>query len=90
MQKPENNSSGYDDNSPINYVDKLKGKYLLIHGSADDNVHIQNTYEMTSALIKANKQFDLFIYPDKNHSIYGENSRYHLYNMMTNFITDNL
>ena len=52
MQKPENNSSGYDDNSPINYVDKLKGKYLLIHGSADDNVHIQNTYEMTSALIK--------------------------------------
>lgn len=90
MQKPENNSSGYDDNSPIKYVDKLKGKYLLIHGSADDNVHIQNTYEMTSALIKANKQFDLFIYPDKNHSIYGGKSRYHLYNMMTNFITDNL
>ena len=90
MQKPENNSSGYDDNSPINYVDKLKGKYLLIHGSADDNVHIQNTYEMTSALIKANKQFDLFIYPDKNHSIYGENSRLHLYNMMTDFILDNL
>ena len=90
MQKPENNSSGYDENSPINYVDKLKGKYLLIHGSADDNVHIQNTYEMTSALIKSNKQFNLFIYPDKNHSLYGGKTRYHLYNMMTNFITENL
>ena len=90
MQKPENNSIGYDDNSPINHVEKLKGKYLLIHGSADDNVHIQNTYEMTSALIKANKQFDLFIYPDKNHSIYGGSTRYHLYNKMTNFIIDNL
>ena len=54
---------GYDDNSPINHVEKLKGEYLLIHGSADDNVHVQNTYEMTSALVRANKQFDLFVYP---------------------------
>jgi dipeptidyl-peptidase 4 len=90
MQTPQENPNGYDDNSPINHVDKLKGKYLLIHGGADDNVHVQNTYEMTSALVKANKQFDLFIYPDKNHSIYGGITRYHLYKKITDFILDNL
>tara|TARA_B100000497_G_C7691027_1_gene420125 strand:+ start:515 stop:2677 length:2163 start_codon:yes stop_codon:yes gene_type:complete len=90
MRTPQENSSGYDDNSPINHVDKLKGRYLLIHGSADDNVHVQNTMEMISALVKANKQFDLFIYPDKNHGIYGGNTRYHLYKKMTNFILENL
>lgn len=90
MSLPQENASGYDDNSPINYVDKLKGKYLLIHGSADDNVHYQNTMEMVNALVKANKQFDLFIYPDKNHSIYGGNTRLHLYTKMTDFILNNL
>ena len=90
MQTPQENESGYDENSPINHVDKLKGHYLLIHGSADDNVHVQNTMEMISALVKANKQFDLFIYPDKNHGIYGGNTRYHLYKKMTDFILDNL
>ena len=87
MQTPQENSKGYDDNSPINHVEKLKGKYLLIHGTADDNVHVQNTYEMTSALVRANKQFDLFVYPDKNHGIY---SRFHLYTKITNFIEENL
>ena len=90
MQTPQENPSGYDDNSPINHVEKLKGKYLLIHGTADDNVHVQNTYEMSSALVRANKQFDLFVYPDKNHGIYGKNTRYHLYKKITNFILDNL
>jgi len=90
MQTPQENASGYDENSPINHVDKLKGHYLLIHGSADDNVHVQNTMEMISALVNANKQFDLFIYPDKNHGIYGGNTRYHLYKKMTDFILDNL
>ena len=71
-------------------VDKLKGDFLLIHGSADDNVHLQNTMEMISALVNANKQFNLFIYPDKNHGIYGGNTRYHLYKKMTDFILDNL
>ena len=74
MQTPQENASGYDENSPINHVEKLKGHYLLIHGGADDNVHVQNTMEMISALVKANKQFDLFIYPDKNHGIYGGNT----------------
>ena len=79
MRTPQENASGYDENSPINHVDKMKGNYLLIHGSADDNVHYQNTMEMISALVKANKQFDLFIYTDKNHGIYGGNTRHHLY-----------
>ncbi|MBJ10891.1 MAG: S9 family peptidase [Flavobacteriales bacterium] len=90
MRTPQENAEGYDDNSPIKHVDKLKGKYLLIHGSADDNVHVQNTYEMVSALVQSNKQFDLFIYPDKNHGIYGGNTRLHLYQMMTDYILENL
>ncbi len=90
MQTPQENASGYDDNSPINFVDQLKGHYLLVHGSADDNVHYQNTMEMISALVEADKQFDLFIYPNKNHGIRGGNTRYHLYTKMTNFIKENL
>ena len=90
MRTPQENASGYDDNSPINHVDSLKGNYLLIHGTADDNVHVQNTYEMVSALVKANKQFDLFVYPDKNHGIYGGNTRLHLYKLMTDYILKNL
>lgn len=90
MQTPKENANGYDDNSPINHVDKLKGNYLLIHGSADDNVHVQNSMEMISALVRANKKFDLFIYPDKNHGIYGGNTRLHLYQKMTDFILKNL
>lgn len=90
MQTPQENPSGYDDNSPINHVDKLKGKLLLIHGSGDDNVHVQNTMQMMEALIQANKQFDSQIYPDKNHGIYGGKTRIQLYNKMTNFIKQNL
>lgn len=90
MRTPQENASGYDENSPINHVDKLKGHYLLVHGSADDNVHVQNTMRMITALVEADKQFDLFIYPDKAHGIGGGNARYHLYKKMTNFITENL
>ncbi|WP_405369770.1 S9 family peptidase [Nonlabens sp. Asnod2-A12] len=90
MTTPQENASGYDDNSPINHVDKLKGKYLLVHGTADDNVHVQNTMRMVEALVQADKQFDWAIYPDKNHGIYGGNTRIHLYNKMTNFIKENL
>jgi len=90
MQTPQENESGYDNNSPINYVSNLKGAYLLVHGSADDNVHYQNTMRMIESLVQANKQFDLFIYPDKNHGIYGGNTRLHLYNKMTKFIEENL
>ena len=90
MRTPQENGENYDINSPINHVDKLKGNYLLIHGMADDNVHYQNAVEMVNALIKANKQFDFFAYPNKNHGIYGGNTRWHLYDMMTNYLMENL
>ncbi|MDZ7847566.1 MAG: alpha/beta fold hydrolase [Owenweeksia sp.] len=90
MSTPQKNGNGYDDNSPINHVGKMEGHYLLVHGSADDNVHLQNTMRMVNALVAADKQFDLFIYPDKNHGIYGGNTRFHLYKKMTNFINHNL
>jgi len=90
MQTPQENASGYDENSPINHVSKLKGSYLLIHGSADDNVHVQNTMRMVEALVQANKQFDWAIYPDKNHGIYGGATRLQLYTKMTNFIKEKL
>ena len=90
MRKPQDNGENYDSNSPINHVEKLKGNYLLIHGSADDNVHYQNTMEMVSALTEAGKQFDLFIYPNKNHGIGGRKTRIHLYTLMTNFLMENL
>lgn len=90
MRTPQENGKNYDVNSPINHVEKLKGNYLLIHGSADDNVHFQNSMEMIDALIKANKQFDFMAYPNKNHGIYGGNTREHLYNLMTNFLLENL
>ncbi len=90
MQTPQENAAGYDDNSPINHVDKLKGNLLLIHGSADDNVHVQNSMQMIEALVQANKQFDWAVYPDKNHGIYGGKTRIQLYNKMTNFVKEKL
>ena len=90
MRTYEENEAGYDENSPINFVDQLKGDYLLVHGIADDNVHWQHTVEMANALISANKQFDTYFYPNRNHGIYGDNARLHLYTKMTNFIHENL
>ena len=90
MRTPVENEDGYDQNSPINFVDQLRGKYLLIHGSGDDNVHYQNTMEMVNSLVAANKDFDLFIYPNKTHGIYGGNTRNHLFNMMFKYTLKNL
>ena len=90
MRTPVENEDGYDQNSPINFVDQLKGKYLLIHGSGDDNVHYQNTMEMVNSLVAANKDFDLFIYPNKTHGIYGGNTRNHLFKMMFKYTLENL
>ena len=91
LRTPEENPAGYDENSPINYADKLKGNYLLVHGTGDDNVHVQNSMRMTNALIEANKQFDMFIVPDRAHGIRkGKNVRLNLYTKMTNFINEHL
>ncbi len=90
MGTPQENASGYDENSPLSHVNELTGKFLLVHGSADDNVHVQNSMQLIEALVQANKQFDWAIYPDKNHGIYGGNTRLHLFTKMTNFIKENL
>ncbi len=90
MKTPQENASGYDNNSPISHVKNLKGKLLLVHGTADDNVHVQNTMSLVEALVQENKQFDWRIYPDKNHGIYGGNTRLHLYTLMTDYIKNNL
>ena len=90
MRTPQENPDGYDDNSPISHAGKLKGKFLLIHGSADDNVHFQNTMAFTEKLVQANRQFEMQVYPDKNHGISGGNTTMHLYTRMTDFILNNL
>ena len=90
MRTYAENKEGYDDNSPINFVDKIKGNYLLVHGSSDDNVHYQNSAEMSGALIKQNVQYDTYVYPNRNHGIYGDNARVHLFTKMTNFLNEKL
>ena len=91
LRTPQENPKGYDNNSPVNYAEKLKGNYLLVHGTGDDNVHVQNSYRMINALIEANKQFDMFIVPDRTHGIYkGKNMRLNLYTKMTNFVETHL
>jgi dipeptidyl-peptidase-4 len=90
MQTPAENASGYDDNSPVNHANKLEGALLLVHGSADDNVHFQNSMEMVDALVAEGKDFDFFAYPNRNHGIYGGNTRLHLFNMMLDFVRENL
>ncbi|GGG35939.1 peptidase S9 [Croceivirga lutea] len=90
LRTPQENPGGYDNESPFNYPELLKGDYLLVHGSGDDNVHLQNTMRMAEALIQADKQFDWAIYPDKNHGIYGGNTRKHLYQKMTSFVKEKL
>lgn len=86
----ESNPDGYDANSPVSFTDLLEGDLLLVHGSGDDNVHLQNSMELINALIKSNKHFDLMIYPNRNHGIYGGNTRYHLFNEMTDFLLEKL
>ena len=90
MRDEKENKQGYEDNSPINFADRLKGNYLLVHGGSDDNVHLQNSMEMSNALIRANKQYDTYLYPNRNHGISGDNARRHLYIKMTNFINEHL
>ncbi len=92
MRTPQENPKGYDDNSPINHTDKIKGKYLIIHGTADDNVHFQNATQMITALVKSNIDFESAYYPNKNHGISGsmDNTTFHLWSKMTNWIMDNM
>ncbi|TXF75107.1 S9 family peptidase [Chryseobacterium sp.] len=90
LRTPQENPAGYDENSPTEYAKLLKGKFLLIHGTADDNVHFQNSMEFSEALIQNKKQFEFMAYPDKNHGIFGGQTRPQLYQKMTDFILENL
>ena len=90
MTTPQENASGYDNNSPITHAKNLKGNFLLIHGTADDNVHVQNSMVLINELVYLNKNFDWLIYPDKNHGIYGGKTRLQLYTKMTDYIKKNL
>lgn len=90
MRTVSENEEGYRQNSPVYFADQLKGSYLLVHGMGDDNVHLQHSTEMANALIMANKQFDTYFYPNRNHSIYGGPTRLHLYTKMTDFLNKNL
>ena len=90
LKTPQLNPEGYDENSPINFAKDLEGAFFLVHGTGDDNVHYQNSMEMVTALVNANKQFDSFFYPNRNHGIYGGYTRYHLFTKMTEFVLENL
>ena len=89
MRTPLENSEGYDD-CPLSRADKLHGKLLLCHGMADDNVHFRNTTEYVDTLIKYDKDFRQVIYPHRNHSIRGGNSRYHLFRQCIDFFNSAL
>ncbi|MVN76508.1 prolyl oligopeptidase family serine peptidase [Hymenobacter sp. HMF4947] len=90
LKTPQQNPAGYDDNSPVRFAQNLKGKFLLVHGTGDDNVHFQNSIAFVDALILANKDFQTLYYPNRNHGINGGNTRLHLYRQMTEFIKANL
>ncbi|MBP5420506.1 MAG: S9 family peptidase [Bacteroidales bacterium] len=91
MRKPDENISGYDNYSTFGFFDhQPHGRLFLVHGSADDNVHQQNQLELVDFLVQKNVQFDMFVYPNRNHSIYGGNTRRHLFNMMYNYFVRNL
>lgn len=91
MRTTKDNEKGYESNSPINFADRLRGdNYLICHGMADDNVHWQHGVEMINALIKANKQFETYYYPNRNHGIYGDNATMHLFTKITAFIQEKI
>ncbi|HPF52406.1 MAG TPA: S9 family peptidase [Draconibacterium sp.] len=90
MRTPQVNPDGYDDNSPLSHAGDIKGSLLIIHGSADDNVHAQNTFEMTERMVQANVPFDMAVYTNRNHGIRGGNTTMHLYTKMTNFLKEQL
>ncbi len=90
MQTPQMNPSGYKKGSPITYADQIDGNYLLVHGTGDDNVHFQNSVELINKLVEEDVQFETMYYPNRSHGIYGENTREHLYKMMSDFILENL
>ncbi len=87
---PRDNPAGYDKGSPLSYVDRMRGRLLLVHGTGDDNVHYQNSENLLNRLVAANKTFDFMAYPNRNHGIFGGNTTLHLRTLITNFIDETL
>ena len=90
MGLPQNNKGGYDSTSVLTYVDRFKGKLMVIHGTGDDNVHSQNTTWLVEEFIKHDKQLDIFYYPNRPHGMSGGNARKNLYRKMINYFNDHL
>ena len=90
MRTPQENAAGYDQSGPLAYADSLKGSFLLVHGTGDDNVHFQNSVRLVERLEAANRQFDMRIYPNKTHSIAGATTRENLYGLFTAWLKRNL
>ncbi len=90
MRQPKDNPEGYEKSAATKYAQNLKGKFLIIHGTLDDNVHFQNTVQLVNELISKNKQFSVMIYPNRDHGIRGDNARRHIFTLITNFLLQNL
>ena len=90
MGLPQDNAEGYDSNAPLYFADRLKGSLLLVHGTADDNVHYQNSLALAAQLIAHGKDFDMLSYPDRNHGIYGHGATAHLYHHLTRYVRQHL
>ena len=90
MGKPETNKAGYDSTSAMSWINRMRGSLLLMHGSADDNVHSQHTVKFVQSALRAGKNIEWYLYPDRNHGIYGGGAREHLYKKMIEFFKENL
>ena len=90
MSRPQDNPEGYEEHDLIKHAGELEGKLLLVHGSADDNVHFQQSMLYVEQLVEAGKQFEMQVYPNKNHSILGKKTRLHLYTRFNEFLKRNL
>jgi dipeptidyl-peptidase-4 len=90
MGLPDENPEGYKESSAVNFADGLQGKLMIAHGVSDDNVHIQNVYQLVNALIEAEKDYELYVYPERDHGIGGDDRRYHLFQTMFQFFERNL
>ena len=90
MRTPQENEEGYDKSSVFTRIGNLSGKLLLVHGSADDNVHLRNMMELSEAMVQAGLDFDMMVYTNRNHGIAGGNTRNHLYDKLTRYVKENL
>jgi dipeptidyl-peptidase-4 len=89
MGLPDDNARGYEIGSPIHFAAGLEGRLLLVHGTADDNVHYQGTERLVNRLIELGKPFDMMVYPNRTHAIKeGDGTRFHVYSLIARYLTE--